>query len=124
TRKLWGMATVLEKPKIFIVTKMDHDRAGFERVVDQLREVFGSAVAPLFLPNGEGTSFKGVIDLIDDIHDCPPELEERAKAMHATLVETCVPCDRRVMERYLNDEKISYAEISRCFTQGLLNGSV
>src|SRR5436190_720563 len=31
TRKLWGMATALEKPKLFVVTKMDHDRTGFDR---------------------------------------------------------------------------------------------
>ncbi|HLX63017.1 MAG TPA: elongation factor G [Planctomycetota bacterium] len=124
TRKLWGMATALEKPKMFVVTKMDHDRCGFDRVVAQLREVFGNAVAPLFIPVGEGAAFKGVIDLIDDIHDCPPDLEDKAKAMHAQLVESCVACDEAVMERYLNDEKISHADISRCFTKGLLAGSL
>ncbi len=124
TRKLWGMATALEKPKIFVVTKMDNERADFDKCVTQLREVFGNAVAPLFLPIGQGHEFKGVVDLIDDIHDCPPELEESAKAMHATLVESCVACDEAIMERYLSDEKISHAEISRCFTKGLLNGSV
>ena len=93
TRKLWNMATQLEKPKIFVITKMDNERADFDKVVEQLREVFGSAVAPLFLPIGEGKDFKGVIDLIDEIHDCPPELEEQAKAMHAQLVESCVACD-------------------------------
>ena len=62
--------------------------------------------------------------LIDEIHDCPPELEDKAKAMHAQLVESCVACDEAVMERYLNDEKLSHAEICHCFTKGLLNGSV
>ncbi len=62
--------------------------------------------------------------MIDDIHDCPPELEEQAKAMHAQLVESCVACDEAIMERYLNDEKISHADICHCFTKGLLNGSV
>ncbi|MEI6233480.1 MAG: elongation factor G [Planctomycetota bacterium] len=124
TRKLWDMATQLEKPKMFIVTKMDNERANFDKVVDQLREVFGKSVAPLFLPIGTAKEFSGVVDLIDDIHDCPPELEEKARAMHAQLVESCVACDEAVMERYLNDEKITHAEICHCFTKGLLNGSV
>ena len=122
TRKVWEMATVLGKPKIFVITKMDNERANFEKVVDQLREVFGKSVAPLFLPIGQGKEFKGVVDLIDDIHDCPPELEASAKAMHAQLVESAVACDEAVMERYLNDEKLSHQEISRCFTKGLLSG--
>jgi elongation factor G len=124
TRKLWGMATALEKPKMFVITKMDHERARFDEVVEQLREVFGKAVAPLFLPVGVGKDFKGVINLLDDIHNCPPELEARAKDLHASLVETAVSADDAVMERYLSDEKISHEEIAHCFTKGLLNGAV
>ena len=32
--------------------------------------------------------------------------------------------DDKVMERYLADEKISPEEIARCFTKGIINGSV
>jgi elongation factor G len=124
TRKLWGMATALEKPKVFVVTKMDHERAKFDEVVAQLKEVFGKAVAPLFMPVGSGKGFKGVVNLLDDIHDCPKEFEEAAKAQHASLVETAVAADDKVMERYLADEKISHEEIAHCFTKGILAGSV
>ncbi|HYG78608.1 MAG TPA: elongation factor G [Planctomycetota bacterium] len=124
TRKLWSMATALEKPKVFVITKMDHDRAKFDEVIEQLREVFGKPVAPLFLPIGLGKEFKGVINLLDDIHDCPPDLEARAKDLHASLVETAVSADDKVMERYLSDEKISHEEIAHCFTKGILSGMV
>ena len=124
TRKLWGMATALEKPKMFVITKMDHDRAKFDEVLEQLREVFGKAVAPLFMPIGQGSGFTGVIDLLDDIHNCPPELEEKAKAQHASVVESAVSADDTVMERYLADEKISHEEIARCLTKGILAGTV
>ncbi len=124
TRKLWLMATELGKPKMFVVTKMDHDRSNFQRVVDQLRDAFGKAVAPLFLPISQGKDFKGVVDLLDEIHDCPSELEGEAKTMHAQLGESCVACDEAIMERYLNDEKITHAEICHCFTKGLLDGTV
>ena len=124
TRKLWGMATALEKPKMFVVTKMDHDRARFDEVLEQLREVFGKPVAPLFLPIGSGSSFKGVVNVLDDIHDCPPELLDKANALHASLVETAVSADEKVMERYLSDEKISHEEIAACFTKGILAGLV
>jgi len=124
TRKLWNMATALEKPKVFVITKMDHGRAKYDVVLEQLREVFGKAVAPLFLPIGAGTDFKGVINLLDDIHNCPPELEARANELHARLVETAVSADDKVMERYLADEKIPHEEIARCFTKGILSGTV
>jgi len=124
TRKLWDMASALEKPKIFVVTRMDNERAKFDEVVEQLREVFGKPVAPLFLPIGIGKDFKGVINLLDDVENLPPELKDRYKELHASLVETAVSADDKVMERYLADEKISHEEIARCFTQGLLSGMV
>src|SRR5471032_1216484 len=82
TRKLWGMATALGRTKMFVITKMDHDRARFQEVVEQLREIFGTAVVPVFLPLGEGKNFKGVINLLGDVHNAPPELQEQATAMH------------------------------------------
>ncbi len=124
TRKLWGMATALERPKVFVITKMDHERAKFEQVLDQLREVFGKTVAPLFLPVGENKDFKGVINLFDEIGTVPEHLQEQAKAMHASLVETAVSSDEKVLERYLADEKISHEEIAHCFTKGMTSGAM
>ena len=124
TRKLWGTATLMEKPKMFVVTKMDHEHADFDKVVAQLKEIFGSAVVPLFLPVGEGQGFQGVVNLMGDISSAPAESAAAARAQQANLVETAVSVDEKVMERYLADEKISPEEISACFTQGLLNGSV
>jgi elongation factor G len=124
TRKLWAAATMMDKPKIFILTKMDHERARFEPVIEQLQEIFGSTVVPLFLPVGIGKDFKGVVDLLEELHDVPADLQDKAKSMHASLVETAVSADDKVMERYLADEKISHDEIARCFTKGIINGSV
>jgi elongation factor G len=124
TRKLWGMATVLEKPKMFVITKMDHERAKFDETVAQLREVFGKPVAPLFLPIGQGKTFSGVVHLLDDIHDCPPELEDRAKELHSQLVEAVVTADEKMMERYLNDEHFTHEELAHTLTKGLLDGIV
>lgn len=124
TRKLWGMATVLEKPKVFVITKMDHERAKFDVVVEQLREVFGKPVAPLFLPEGEGKDFSGVIHLLDDIHDCPAALESRAKELHAQLVEAVVTADDAMMERYLADDHFTHDELAHTLTKGLLAGVV
>ena len=103
---------------------MDHDRAKFQAVVEQLREVFGSFVVPLFLPLGEGKDFKGVVNLFGDISNVPENLKDQAKALHDSLVETAVSTDEKIMERYLADEKISPDEIAHCFTIGMLSGAV
>lgn len=124
TRKLWGTASLMAKPKMFVVTKMDHEHADFDRVVAQLKDIFGSAVVPLFLPIGQGHEFKGVVNLMGDIAGAPAEIAAAAQAQQSNLLETAVSADEKVMERYLADEKIPPAEISACFTKGLLDGSV
>jgi len=48
------------------VNKLDRERADFERTLDQLRERFGSGIAPLELPIGAEASFNGIADLLTD----------------------------------------------------------
>ena len=124
TRKLWASATTMERPKMFVVTKMDHEHADFGRVVAQLKEIFGVAVVPLFLPIGTATDFRGVVNLMGDISAAPAEVAEEARKQRANLIETAVTADEQVMERYLGGEEIPPAEISACFIKGLLSGSV
>src|SRR5437764_9639752 len=53
TEVLWQMASDLDVPRMIFVNKLDRERASFQRTLDQLRDVFGSGVAPLELPIGE-----------------------------------------------------------------------
>ena len=48
------------------VNKEDKERADFHRVLDQLRDAFGSGFAPLELPLGEEAGLHGVADVLSD----------------------------------------------------------
>ena len=48
------------------VNKLDRERASFERTLTQLQATFGAGIAPLELPIGEETGFRGVADLLSD----------------------------------------------------------
>ena len=60
------MAAELGVPRMIFVNKLDRERAGFERTLDQLRDRFGAGVAPLELPIGEEADFRGIADLLTD----------------------------------------------------------
>ncbi|MGD0090317.1 MAG: elongation factor G [Planctomycetota bacterium] len=102
----------------------DFQMLAIGQTVAQLKDIFGPAVVPLFLPIGKGPEFQGVLNLMGDISGAPAESAAAAKAQQANLMETAVAVDEKVMERYLSDEQITPEEISACFTKGLLNGSV
>ena len=120
TRKLWGQIEHRDLPCILMLTKMDHERARFDEIVAQLREVFGAAVTPLFLPVGVGKDFSGVVNLLTGAGNAPAQVADKAKDLSAKLTETVISADDKLMERYLGDEKIAPAEIAACFTQALV----
>src|SRR6059058_3985537 len=66
TYAAWKLAAELNVPRMIFVNKLDRERASFERTLEQLRDRFGAGVAPLELPIGEETAFRGVADLLTD----------------------------------------------------------
>lgn len=67
TEAAWRLAAEREIPRMVFISKLDRERASFERTLDQLRDVFGAGIAPLELPIGEEGEFRGVADLLTDV---------------------------------------------------------
>jgi elongation factor G len=135
TETVWRMCDELGLPRCIFVNKLDRERASFSRTLDQLKEKFGQGVAPLELPIGEESSFRGVVDLLDDHAvfytdgkaqegDIPPEMEVEEHSVHDALVEGIVVGDDALMERYLADEAIPYDELAHALADGVAAGSV
>jgi elongation factor G len=135
TEIAWKLAAELGLPRMFFVNKLDRERASFERTLDQLRDVFGAGVAPLELPIGEETAFRGVADLLTDTAitydagnpvegDIPKEMEALEHQVHDNLVEGIVVADDGLMERYLEGDVPSPKELEDTLAKGVAAGSV
>jgi elongation factor G len=64
TEKVWACAAEIELPVMLHLTKMDRERADFDRAVDTLQKSFGRTVLPVQLPIGSEHGFSGVVDLV------------------------------------------------------------
>ena len=135
TEMVWRMASELGLPRAVFVNKLDRERASFSRTLDELKSKFGAGIAPLDLPIGEETAFRGVVDLLNDeaiVYEdgkgtsgpVPDEMEAEEHAVHDALVEGIVVADDSLMERYLSDEKIDTAELAAALAQGVKSGEV
>jgi elongation factor G len=135
TELLWRMAAAQGLPRAIVVTKMDKERASFSTVLDSLRSRFGAAIAPMEIPIGEESSFRGVVSLLDDeayvyengkpsATEIPAEIAEQEHTLHDALVEGIVVADEELMERYLMEDEISTAELSKTLGIGVAEGSV
>jgi elongation factor G len=137
TEIAWKMAEQRGLPRAIFINKLDRERASFQRTLDQLKELFGTGVAPLQLPIGEEAALSGVVELLNDVAityagdspagkegPIPAEMEMEEHAIHDALVEGIVVADDELMERYLGDEKIEYSELAKALASGVASGDV
>jgi len=130
---VWRQADRYGVPRIAFINKMDRVGADFDRVVREIRERLRANAAVLQLPLGAEDGFRGVVDLVtmkavvwedeslgaryrqDEI---PDDYAEAARAGRERLLETLADVDERLMEKYLNGEAISEAEVRAAIRTG------
>jgi len=111
TDKVWKFASQFGRPVIFVINRMDRDRASFDRTMESLRRKYGRGVVPLQIPVGEEKSFRGTVDLVrmeSHLHEggrrvdgpIPDDLSARAHEEHEKLVEMVAEGDDTLMERF------------------------
>lgn len=137
TEKVWSYANNFNLPRCVVINKLDRENADFEKTLEQLRTHFGLNVAPLQMPIGKESEFKGVVDLVrqkalifsDDgmkitEEEIPANLEAQAKELREKLVESIAEADDTLLEKYLEGEGLSDEEINRGLRQGVLKGKI
>ncbi len=123
---VWRQADKYKVPRIAFVNKMDRVGADFYGAVDMMKERLGANAVPITLPVGEGDMFAGVIDLMtmkarmynedvtgskfEDI-EIPTDLIAVANKYRTLMLEAVSDVDDTLLEKYLDGEEISEAEI-------------
>ena len=135
TEVIWREAARLGVPRMIFVNKLDRERASFERTLDQLRDKLGAGVAPLELPIGAETDFRGIADLLTDTahiyeggvprtEPIPDDMEALEHQVHDNLVEGIVVAEDELLERYLEGDIPSVEELEHALTLGIETATV
>jgi len=135
TEAAWDLAAELGLPRLVFINKLDRERASFDRTLGALRERFGAGIAPLELPVGEESGFRGIADLLTDtaiIYEggtsesgpIPDDLAATEHEVREHLVEGIVVGDDALMERYLDGDVPSGAELEATLAAGVAQGLV
>jgi elongation factor G len=126
TETVWRQGDKYKVPRICFVNKMDKNGADFEFVLDTIRKRLGARPVALQIPIGAEANFKGVIDLVEmkailwhdeemgaeyDVEEIPANLLKKAEAFRAQLVETIAETDDVLLEKFLEGETPSVAEL-------------
>ena len=136
---VWRQADRYGVPRIAFVNKMDRVGADFENVVSMIRERLGARAFPVQYPLGQGELFTGIIDVIRGVtllydeeslgarwteEPIPDSYAEKVAQLRQELVEAAVESDEELLERYLEGEEISEAELRRAIRKATIEGKM
>merc|ERR1712174_129284 len=139
TETVWRQANKYEVPRMIFVSKMDRTGADFLTVVDQVKSRLGATPVPIQLPIGAEDDFKGVIDLIKmkainwnaedqgmtfSYEAIPAELLELAEEWRSHMVESAAEASEELMDKYLEGEDLTEAEIKAALRQRTLANEI
>ena len=135
---VWRQATKYNVPRIAFINKMDRVGADFHAAIKSMKDRLNAKPLPLVLPIGSGEDFHGVIDLVRmkaiqynestqgadfEYIDIPADSVSEADKWRNFLVEEVSTYDDTLMEKYVNEEKISSEEIVSALKQGCLENA-
>jgi elongation factor G len=135
---VWRQANKYGVPRIAYINKMDRLGADFFSVVGRMRERLGANAAPITIPIGAESDFKGYIDVLtmkatvytsDDgktfeVTDIPVDLIGLAAEYREKLIESISDFDDSIMERFLEGEEIPLSDLKNALRAGTIAGKV
>src|ERR1700712_4526682 len=123
---VWRQADRYNVPRIAFVNKMDRVGAEFHRCVEMMIDRLAAVPLVIQLPWGVESGFQGVIDLIHmkgllwltegkgdtyETVEIPADHAEEAREWRERLLETAAENDDELMEKYLEGEEPTEAEL-------------
>jgi len=136
---VWRQANKYGVPRIVFVNKMDRMGANFLRVVSQIKQRLGSNPVVVQLPIGAEEEFKGVIDLIkmkaiewDEENkgmtfkyaEIPANMQAQCEEYRALILEAAAEASEEMMEKYLEGEELTEAEIKAAIRELTITNKV
>ena len=137
TQNAFRYTEKLNKPVIFLVNQLDRDNCDFDVILSNMQEIYGSKCVPVQYPIATGPGFNAVIDVLlmkkyswkpeggaPIIEDIPAEEMDKAKELHAALVEAAAGNDDALMEKFFEEETLSEDEMREGIRKGLVTRSI
>ena len=131
----WEAAEEKGLPRFVFINKLDRENASFQKVLDELRESFGTKVVPITLPIGAEDGFSGVAHILQNKAyqsdgskaveiPVPAELEEEMERYREALAEAAAEGDDDLLMKYLEGEPLTDEEINAGLLAGVKDAKI
>ncbi|WP_017443617.1 elongation factor G [Gayadomonas joobiniege] len=136
---VWRQADKYHVPRMVFVNKMDRTGADFLAVVRQIEKRLNATPVPIQLPVGAEDDFTGVVDLLKmkyinwneedrgmtfSYEEIPADMVDECQEWREKMIEAAAEANEELMDKYLEGEELSEAEIKSALRQRTLNNEI
>ena len=121
---------------LICVTKMDRERASFQKTVDSIRESTGLNAVVLYLPIGAEDAFRGVVDIVAgkallfaeggkvSVAEIPADLADEASTLRESVMEYVAETDDEMLEKFLEEGELTDEELTTGLAAAVRSGQI
>ncbi len=134
---IWEYTEQFKTPMLLAINKLDHEKADFDRTVQQARDHFGSNVRVVQYPLDQGPYFNSIIDVLKMTmytfpenggkptkKPIPEEEKVKAEKLHQELVEAVAVNDETLMDHYIEKGELDEDEMRIGLKKSLINHDI
>lgn len=120
-------------PIVFTINQLDHEKANYEKTVEDLKAKFGNKAVQVQYPINQGLEFNAVVDVLKmkmykwgpdggepTIEDIPAEEKDKAEELHNALVESAAENDEELMELFFEEGTLNEDQMRSGIKKGLI----
>ncbi len=123
-------------PCLICITKMDRERANFQKTVDEIKESFKLNPVVLYLPIGQEKDFQGVVDIVNQQalffqedgtvqhNEIPVDMLDEVAVRRENMMEYVAETNDDLIEIFLEEGELSQEELTAGLIAGVSQGKI
>ena len=123
TRRVFQEAGKAGVGRLIIINKMDEHNIDFPRLMENIRDTFGTHCVLIDVPIGHGPDFKGVVSTLGHAGNTAGALIN-PEEIHTSLIESIVEADEELMLKYFEGEEPSHEQLDALLEQAVAKGTL
>lgn len=140
THKVYETAKAMNKPTMFVVTKLDDDNANFNNVLTQLKTEFGPTVCPVVVPVIADSKIVSYVNLIEmkaykyengkavetdmPTKEVSEKMDYRIDGLIEAVSEAVAETDEALFEKFFSGEAFTQKELVDGIHKGMNEGVI
>tara|TARA_B100000686_G_C16804456_1_gene988910 strand:- start:7470 stop:9560 length:2091 start_codon:yes stop_codon:yes gene_type:complete len=123
TEKTWQWAMKNGVRVIIMINKIEHERLNIFGILESFKKKFKKTLAFLQMPLIREGKVEGIVDLVDNVfhvysgdgksckESVPVSYKDMVDIARAELIESIAECDENLLEKYLEEGKLTHDEM-------------